>query len=379
MKNLGLVETVELATGAWSKSIVGRVNNGGTFAGCNTPGIYLISIADSATVADFPKVNGTPIYSYGMMIVTEGEPCISQLYMSHRGHIAVRQSWNSGKEYQEWFVQYSSVNKPSAIDVGALPITGGKVDGALVATGMVTSQGDGRQHLGLLDSDGRARAWIYKDKGGDGIYINNGYDGGGEWLLSKNGELYCPGAINSYLRHTIQHTGFGRIQFFHQNTKDYILLETTQDGKGIYFVQRNKDDKNQWVLRFPQKDGVVATTDDIVATKNTSNKEPNGWWKCGDSGLIIQWGKWNNPYEINDLGAHNGIPHGTNFTQNFAIPFSNACFNIMPNITNSDTRDNINSPTIIIHSFDKNKFIFQTGEHWSIVQNSSIYWLAIGY
>ncbi|WP_038201965.1 tail fiber protein [Xenorhabdus bovienii] len=124
---------MELAAGAWSKSIIGRVNNGGTFAGCNTSGVYLIAIADSATVADFPKVNGTPIYSYGMMIVTVGEPCISQLYMSHRGHIAVRQSWDSGKEYQEWFVQYSSVNKPSAIDVGALPITGGKVGGEIHA------------------------------------------------------------------------------------------------------------------------------------------------------------------------------------------------------------------------------------------------------
>ncbi|CDG97822.1 Putative protein StfE (modular protein) [Xenorhabdus bovienii str. puntauvense] len=159
----------------------------------------------------------------------------------------------------------------------AYPITGGKLNGALVATGMVASQGDVRQHFALTDNDGKARAWIYKDKGGDGIYINNGYDGGGEWLLSKNGELYCPGAINSYLRHTIQHTGFGRIQFLHQNTKDYILLETTQDGKGIYFVQRNKDDKNQWVLRFPQKDGVVATTDDIASTNNIPVGIPLPW------------------------------------------------------------------------------------------------------
>ncbi|PHM61511.1 hypothetical protein [Xenorhabdus ishibashii] len=76
--------------------------------------------------------------------------------------------------------------------------------------------------------------------------------------------MYCPGKISSYLEHTIRHTGFGRINFLHQSTGDYIFLETTTDGKGIYFVQRNKDNKNQWILHFPQKDGVVATTDDIA-------------------------------------------------------------------------------------------------------------------
>ncbi|WP_416776571.1 hypothetical protein ACNFJN_16260 [Xenorhabdus budapestensis] len=46
------------------------------------------------------------------------------------------------------------------------------------------------------------------------------------------------------------------------------MLETTQDGKGIYFVQRNNEHKNQWVLSFPQKDGVVATTDDVASISN---------------------------------------------------------------------------------------------------------------
>ncbi|WP_193756995.1 phage tail protein, partial [Xenorhabdus sp. KJ12.1] len=34
VKNLGLTETVNLAAGAWSKSVVGGVYNGGTFASC---------------------------------------------------------------------------------------------------------------------------------------------------------------------------------------------------------------------------------------------------------------------------------------------------------------------------------------------------------
>ncbi|CDH32049.1 phage tail protein [Xenorhabdus bovienii] len=163
-------------------------------------------------------------------------------------------------------------------------------------------------------------------------------------------------------------------------------VEKAQHSRGISFSYGSSGDDRFRISTYAfdengkfQGQKRILTEDDLASTRNTIKKEPNGWWKCGDTGLIIQWGKWNNPYKTNDLGGHNGIPHGTNFTQNFAIPFSNMCFNIMPNITNSDTRDNINSPTIIIHSFDKNKFIFQTGEHWSIVQNSSIYWLAIGY
>ncbi|WP_233420753.1 phage tail protein [Xenorhabdus nematophila] len=133
VKNLGLMETQNLAAGALSKYIVKEVGNGGTFSSCNTPGIYNIAISNPETVGDFPKVNGNPIYGYGMMIVTVSHSCTSQLYMSHHGHIAVRQLWSPGKEYHDWFVQYSSANKPLAIDIGALSITGGKVNGEVHA------------------------------------------------------------------------------------------------------------------------------------------------------------------------------------------------------------------------------------------------------
>ncbi|MBE8596482.1 tail fiber protein [Xenorhabdus sp. BG5] len=133
MKNLGLAETVNLAAGAWSKSIIRELGNGGTFASCNTPGIYNIAIGKPETVSDFPKVNGNPIYGYGMMIVTVSNSCTSQLYMSHSGHIAVRQSWYPNKEYEKWFVQYSPANKPSAADIGAFSSLGGKIDGEVYA------------------------------------------------------------------------------------------------------------------------------------------------------------------------------------------------------------------------------------------------------
>ncbi|HGF8677678.1 TPA: hypothetical protein ACJCK2_004941, partial [Salmonella enterica subsp. enterica] len=39
--------------------------------------------------------------------------------------------------------------------------------------------------------------WLYKDKGGDGVRLNNGVDGGGEFVFSKNGEFYSPSHIHA--------------------------------------------------------------------------------------------------------------------------------------------------------------------------------------
>ncbi|WP_323838448.1 gp53-like domain-containing protein [Photorhabdus africana] len=49
---------------------------------------------------------------------------------------------------------------------------------------------------------------------------------------------------------------------------------------------------------------------------NTANKVVNGWWKCGDTGIIIQWGQANGCGTINDY-------------RYFPIPFPNACFQIV--------------------------------------------------
>lgn len=113
--------------------------------------------------------------------------------------------------------------------------------------------------------------------------------------------------------------------------------------------------------------------------KNTANKGERGWWKCSHTGIIFQWGKWRNPHKRNDIGGNDGIPIARNITETFPISFPNICTIIIPTVTNSDTRDNINSPKITVHSFSKTQFIFQVGEHWSIVQNSFIYWFAMGY
>ncbi|EBW4032908.1 hypothetical protein DPF51_26165, partial [Salmonella enterica subsp. enterica serovar Newport] len=63
-------------------------------------------------------------------------------------------------------------------------------------TGNLTLRSDDRMHFVIANADGSVRAFIYKDKGGDGIRINNGADGGGEFVLNKDGGFYAPSALH---------------------------------------------------------------------------------------------------------------------------------------------------------------------------------------
>lgn len=39
--------------------------------------------------------------------------------------------------------------------------------------------------------------WLYKDKDGDGVRLNNGDEGAGDWLFHKNGHFHSPAAIHA--------------------------------------------------------------------------------------------------------------------------------------------------------------------------------------
>ncbi|ECB4072775.1 hypothetical protein EW514_16035 [Salmonella enterica subsp. enterica serovar Napoli] len=64
-------------------------------------------------------------------------------------------------------------------------------------TGNLFLKNDARMHLAIVNEDGNARMWLYKDKGGDGVRLNNGIDGGGEFVFHKNGEFYSPSHIHA--------------------------------------------------------------------------------------------------------------------------------------------------------------------------------------
>ncbi|HAK8203117.1 TPA: hypothetical protein H2W01_002677 [Salmonella enterica] len=64
-------------------------------------------------------------------------------------------------------------------------------------TGSLSLQSDSRMHFVIRDANGLPRAYIWKDKGGDGLHINNGSDGGGEFVFGKNSEFYSPSHLHA--------------------------------------------------------------------------------------------------------------------------------------------------------------------------------------
>ncbi|ECW3056308.1 hypothetical protein F3X21_00725 [Salmonella enterica] len=64
-------------------------------------------------------------------------------------------------------------------------------------TGNLILRSDERMHFVIQNADGSVRAYIWKDKGGDGLRINNGVDGGDEFIFHKNGEFYSPSNLHA--------------------------------------------------------------------------------------------------------------------------------------------------------------------------------------
>ncbi|MBG6243468.1 MAG: hypothetical protein EKE20_17470, partial [Candidatus Symbiopectobacterium sp. Dall1.0] len=94
--------------------------------------------------------------------------------------------------------------------------TGGTVNGDIISQGgQFLLKGDNRKHLGFHNQDGSVRMWLYKDKGGDGVRLNNGNDGGGDWLFHKNGNLHTPSGI--FASGNITVSWGGRTATFHEN------------------------------------------------------------------------------------------------------------------------------------------------------------------
>ncbi|ECE3077024.1 TPA_asm: phage tail protein [Salmonella enterica subsp. salamae serovar 48:d:z6] len=158
LQNVGLGETINLAknavpatrrinskplsgditlwasdVGAISADAVGEITDNGTMASANTPGWWRVAVSNSDTVADFPTYpDGSKLYSYGYLFVEKIGEVWFQHYYAHIGANAKRQDWGTvPNTSRPWIVDYNTANKPTANDVQALPIAGGRLNGPL--------------------------------------------------------------------------------------------------------------------------------------------------------------------------------------------------------------------------------------------------------
>ncbi|EKS2348856.1 hypothetical protein QBG91_004613 [Salmonella enterica] len=194
LQNVGLGETINLAknavpatrrvnskplsgditlwasdVGAISADAVGEITDNGTMASANTPGWWRVAVSNSDTVADFPTYpDGSKLYSYGYMFVEKIGEVWFQHYYAHMGANAKRQDWGTvPNTSRPWVIDYNTANKPSASDVGALPITGGRINGSL---GIGTDNALGGNSIVFGDND---TGFKWHSDGVLGIYANN--------------------------------------------------------------------------------------------------------------------------------------------------------------------------------------------------------------
>lgn len=118
-------------------------------------------------------------------------------------------------------------------------------------TGNLFLKNDNRMHFAIANADGNVRMWLYKDKGGDGVRLNNGVDGGGEFVFGKNGDFYSPFSI---------HAGGNTI------ATDGNIYGSIWGGWLNDWLNNNK------------------------AAKNTASLATNGWFRDASTGWIYQWG-----------------------------------------------------------------------------------------
>lgn len=128
-------------------------------------------------------------------------------------------------------------------------------------TGNLFLKNDARMHFAIANADGNVRMWLYKDKGGDGVRLNNGIDGGNDFVFNKNGEFYSPSSI---------HAGGNTI------ATDGNIYGSLWGGW-----------LNDWINnQFAARDNNI----NARAPRNTASLATNGWFRDASAGLIVQWG-----------------------------------------------------------------------------------------
>ncbi|EPB5434207.1 phage tail protein, partial [Salmonella enterica] len=274
--------------GAISADAVGEITDNGTMASAKTLGWWRVAVSNSDTVADFPTYpDGSKLYSYGYLFVEKIGEVWFQHYYAHMGANAKRQDWGTvPNTSRPWVIDYNTANKPSAGDVGALPIAGGRLNGSL---GIGTDNALGGDSIVLGDNDTGLK------QNGDGvldIYANSAHvlsfisslvesmvslkvngnavatgevqAGNGSSRMTNNGDIFGSVWGNSWLSIWINNNFVADVQLgagtsvatwnnagSWPNTPGYVVTSVWKDNQGenidgIAYAPLQKRVGNQW-------------------------------------------------------------------------------------------------------------------------------------
>lgn len=136
------------------------------------------------------------------------------------------------------------------------------------------------------------------------------------------------------------------------------------DKNGVMALWGDSYTKSESDSRYPLKTDVYSklTTDSKYGLKNTSSKLDNGWWKCGDTGLIYQFGVVSGCVNRDESRV-------------FTIPFPNKCLSIIGGYLNEDEWGQGISMRII----DNKTFFSVVRSASGMWASARAYYIAIGY
>jgi len=323
-------------------------------------GHYGVPGAAAATTDKGYPMNGF----VGVIFVTWGPNATQQIAFNNNGRQFTRGAsgaWNGvDGPWTAWNEIYCQANKPTPADVGALPAGGTAVAATKLATARKIAgvAFDGTQDIGLNadnvgafpraggDVNGRVTAnylraiTIPHPGDGQGTYLGWNESGGqGESDFVNN----RGGGVGGFLFRTVNQansvqTGFVRFT----GTGDLATQGSiSAEGGGIYEMGQRVFSPNN---RQP-------------VNTNTANLG-GGWWRCGDTGMIKQWG-------VVNKGSRGWS------TVNFPIPFPSACVNVQVTAINGGGgtfNDNFGTAQII------NNIGFTCGQ-----DSGGSYWEATGW
>lgn len=230
--------------GTISADAVGEITDNGTMASANAPGWWKVAVSNSDTVVDFPTYpGGSKLYSYGYLFVEKIGDVWFQHYYAHIGANAKRQDWGTvPNTSRPWVIDYNTANKPSASDVGALPITGGRLNGPL---SIGTDNALGGNSIVLGDNDTGFK------QNGDGIldtFANSQHT-----VRVAPGEMQVLGAIRAgdakRMTMTSSNNSVLNAQFHLWGDGNRPTVIELDDDQGWHlYSQRNTDGSIQFVV-----------------------------------------------------------------------------------------------------------------------------------
>jgi len=343
----------EIATAFKIRANLTATDSPNTLRGSAMFGHYGVPGAAAATTDKGYPMNGF----VGVIFVTWGPNATQQIAFNNNGRQFTRAAtgvWNGADgPWSAWVEVYSPNNKPTAADVGALPAAGTAVAATKLATARKIAgvAFDGTKDIALNADNVGAFPRVGGDVNGSvtanflrAITIPQPGNGQGTYLgWNESGGQGESNFVNN------RGGGVGGFKFRIVNQGNTVQTgEMTLSGNGDSNTSGTVNEMGQRVFS-PNNRQPVNT--------NTANLG-GGWWRCGDTGMIKQWG-------VVNKGSRGWS------TVNFPIPFPSTCVNVQVTAINGGGgtfADNFGTAQII------NNIGFTCGQ-----DSAGSYWEATGW